>query len=186
MIETELKFPIDKRKIKRIIRLLKRMGFNGGRRVYEKTVMYDNDRQIMQTTDGRIRLRVSDDSVELSYKKPLSRKNIKREVEYEVEVSNFQTTEKILAMMGFVPTTSYERYRTTFTKGEIKVTIDEYPFANFLEIEGKKEKIKNLALELGFLLRANLTDPCDTLFQKWRKEKGLDFKPHMRFEDYDK
>jgi len=77
MIETELKFPIDKRKIKRIIRLLKRMGFNGGRRVYEKTVMYDNDRQIMQTTDGRIRLRVSDDSVELSYKKPLSRKNIK-------------------------------------------------------------------------------------------------------------
>jgi len=34
MIEAELKFPIDKRKIKRIIRLLKRMSFNGGKKVY--------------------------------------------------------------------------------------------------------------------------------------------------------
>lgn len=109
----------------------------------------------------------------------------KTEIEYEVDVSDFDTTEKILEMMEFTPTTSYERYRTVLV-GAVKITIDEYPFSSFIEIEGEKKNIKKVALHLGFDLKDNLIDPCDTLFQKWRAKRGLSFKPHMMFEDYDK
>ncbi len=74
--------------------------------------MYDSPSQIMQITDGRIRLRKSGEDTILTYKKPLSRKGIKKEIEYETKVSDFNIMEKIFGMMEFTKTTSYERYRT--------------------------------------------------------------------------
>jgi adenylate cyclase class 2 len=187
MLEIELKFQIKSEEIKKIIKLLKQVGFSvTEKRTYEKTVMYDNLQQIMQITDGRIRLRASGKKYKLSYKKPITRKGIKKEIEYEVVVSDFTTAEKILEMMEFKPMTSYERYRTTLERNHIEVTIDEYPFASFIEIEGEEKEIMELAALLGFLPENNLTESCDTLFQRWRKEKGLSFKPHMLFKDYDK
>ena len=56
----------------------------------------------------------------------------------------------------------------------------------FIEIEGEENKIIEIASKLNLNLKKNLTDACDTLFQQWRKERGLPFKPHMKFEDYDK
>lgn len=185
-VEIELKFLIRLDDIKKITAFLKKKGFRiTQKRTYEKTVMYDNPQQLMRATDGRIRIRIIGKSCEFSYKKPLTRKGIKKEEEYEVVVSDFSKLEKILEKMDFKPVSSYERYRTRLEKDHIEVTIDEYPFALFVEIEGEEEKIKKLAQELGFSLENNLTDSCDTLFQKWRSKKGLPFKPHMRFEDYD-
>ncbi len=188
MIEIELKFKIEENQINSILENLQRIGFSFGHsRFYEKTVMFDNKDKIMQKTDGRIRLRSSGDLIELGYKKPLTREGIKKEIEYEVSVSDFELTEKILKEMGFYPTTSYERYRTLLIdNNKTKVTIDEYPFAVFIEIEGEENKIIEIASKLDLNLKKNLTDACDTLFQQWRKERGLPFKPHMRFEDYDK
>jgi len=187
MVEIELKFQIKPKDAQKIIKLLKKAGYLVTQeRTYEKTVMYDNPQRIMQKTDGRVRLRVSGKRSELSYKKPLTRDGVKKEIEYEAVVLNPDAIEKILEMMEFNPTTSYERYRTALKKDHIKVTVDEYPFANFIEIEGEEKEIKNLAKKLGFSLRDNLTDSCDTLFQRWRKGKGLPFKPHMLFKDHDK
>lgn len=189
MIEIELKFQIDKKDTQKIIESLKSLGYVLEMpRVYEKTVMYDNPQRIMQTTNGRIRLRASGKKYELCYKKPIAHNGVKTEIEHEVKVSDFDTTKKILEMMEFTPATSYERYRTVLVSadGAVKITIDEYPFSSFMEIEGGEENIKKIALDLGFDFKDNLTDPCDTLFQKWRKERGLPFKPHMLFKDYDK
>lgn len=188
MIEIELKFRIQTENIRELTRLLKHNNFSLRiQRTYEKTVMYDNPYLVMQTTNGRIRLRLSGSRCELSYKRPLARSGVKKEIEYEVRVSDFEVAEKILEMMEFWPVTSYERYRTVFTSknGGVKVAIDEYPFAVFFEIEGKKKNIKRLACKLGFSLKDNLIDPCDTLFQKWRVARSLPFKSHMLFKNYE-
>jgi len=183
MIEIELKFEIEN--TERIIQTLKEGGFVSKReRTYEKTVMYDNPTNLMQVTDGRVRVRQSGDRVEFSYKIPITRSGIKQELEHEVVVSNFSELEKILEKMEFTPTTSYERYRTELEKDGMKATIDDYPFATFLELEGPEDKIKTAAEGLGFDLKDNLTDSCDTLFTKWRQERGLKPVPHMRFDDY--
>lgn len=188
MIEIELKYQIDKKKVKSLLDALKIMNFVVGKRNYEKTVMFDNPDQTMQVTDGRIRLRQTGDSAELSYKKPITRNGIKREIEHEVIVSDFKITEKILKEMLFTPVSSYERYRITakdFTE-KIKVTIDEFPFADFIEIEGPEKLILSLSDELKLNKTKNLTKSCDTLFQEWRTVKGLDFKSHLLFNDFDK
>ena len=91
--------------------------------------------------------------------------------------------------MGYAPTTSYEKYTTPFKlKGhpDILLEIQKYPFENFLEIEGRKEEIEKVAKKMGFDTKDALIKPVDTLFTEWRLAKGLPFKPHMTFKDYDK
>lgn len=186
MIEKELKFLINDAQA--ISKKISSISFAlTTPRTYEKSVMFDNSEKLMQITDGRIRVRTSDNKIEFAYKKPVTREGIKQEIEYEVEVSNEKLLEKILNSMNFFETTSYERYRTEYKSDEIKITLDEYPFASYLEIEGEDEKklleiAKNLGLELG----NNLTDSCDTLFTKWRISKGLEPKKHMKFDDYER
>lgn len=188
MIEIEFKFEVDKKEIDKVLKKLKMTGYLFGKKVYEKTVMYDNPAQIMQVTDGRVRIRQTGRSTEFSYKKPLTRKGIKREIEHEVTVSDFDTTQKILEMLEFRPVSSYERYRTTILspQKDIKVTVDEFPFANYLEIEGDEKKIRKLVRILGFSLNKNITKSCDSLFQEWRSSRGLPFRPHLLFSDFNK
>lgn len=184
MTEIELKFEIKDKKT--IVSSLIKLGFKIKKeKTYEKTVMFDNPQKIMQTTDGRVRLRQTGKKIEFSYKKPITREGIKKEIEYEVEVSDFKKMTKILEMMEFTQTTSYERYRTEFEKNGVKATIDEFPFATFLEIEGPENKIKNIAIDLGFNLNDNITDSCDTIFTKRRLAKGLKPIPHIKFDDYE-
>lgn len=182
-IETELKFKIAN--LKSFKKRLISCGYQMIRpRTYELSVMYDNRSGLMQQTNGRIRLRQSGELVELAYKRPIPSKGIKQEIEHEVIISKLDTMQDILNAMGFNETTSYERYRTTYTKDNLKLTIDEYPFANFLEIEGNRNSILVHAVSLGFPLAENLTDPCDTLFTRWRESRGLKPVKHMRFDDY--
>ena len=188
MIEIEFKFEINKREIDKVLKALRAEKYLFGKRVYEKTVMYDNPAQIMQKTDGRIRLRQTGNSTEFSYKKPLTREEIKKEIEHEVVVSDFDTIQKILEMLEFSPVSSYERYRTTILSPskDIKVTIDEFPFTNYLEIEGGENKIRELVKTLRLSPDKNITKSCDSLFQEWRATNGLPFKPHLLFSDFDK
>jgi len=155
------------------------------KRAYEKTVMFDNPQKIMQITDGRVRVRIRRPGrAEFSYKKPLKRAGIKREIEYETRIEEPEELIKILREMEFFPTTSYERYRTTYRINSCEVTLDEYPFASFVEIEGKRKAITQTALLLGFKPEDSLDKSCDTLYTEWRKALGKPLKPHLLFSDY--
>lgn len=187
-IEVEYKFFVDDKES--LIKILDRKTKNKKPRQYQSSVMFDNPAGLMQVTDGRIRVRTLGKSGNkvLTYKKPLPPKNgAKREIEYEISFQDPNgQIEKILEAMEFTPTTSYERYQTSWEINGVHVTLDEYPYADIIEIEGEKERIERLAKELGFDTRKGLTKPVDTLFQEWRKKRGLPFKPHMRFNDFDK
>ncbi|HCC60312.1 MAG: hypothetical protein A2402_01435 [Candidatus Staskawiczbacteria bacterium RIFOXYC1_FULL_37_43] len=161
--------------------------FNGsGKRVYQKTVMFDNKQELMQKTNGRIRLRQDDDITTLSYKLPIPSDTVKKEIEWETKIDNWQVGEELLKAMGFEESTSYEKYRTSFRYKDSKIEVDEYPFANFVEIEGDEDSVKKIALDLGFDLAKALIKPCDTLFNEWRAKKGLLSTNKMFFSNYDK
>lgn len=186
-IEVELKFKIDDNQIKKIIA---NQDIATEKEVYQKTVMFDNADKLMEHTDGRIRLRQQGNKISLSYKRPLpSVGNEKKEVELETEVGNFEVMSNILRMMGYAPATSYEKHTTPFKLKEcpnVFLEIQKYPFETFLEIEGEKEEIEKVAKQLGFDAKDAFIKPVDTLFAEWRTTKGLPFKPHMTFRDYDK
>jgi adenylate cyclase class 2 len=152
--------------------------------------MFDNPQNLMQITNGRVRVRYVGEQGEkiLTYKRPIKSKNgAKREIEYEIEFKDkSEQTENILKLMEFSPVSSYERFQTKWQIGGVKVTLDEYPYANFIEIEGAFSKIKKLTQDLGFKIKESLTKPVDTLFKEWRESKGLPFKAHMKFDDFNK
>lgn len=186
-IEVELKFKIDNNQIKIISA---NPDIIIGKEVHQKTVMFDNADKLMEHTDGRIRLRQQGNKISLSYKRPLpSIGNEKKEVEFETEIGNFEVMSNILRMMGYAPSTSYEKYTIPLKlnyQPDIHIEIQKYPFEIFLEIEGKKEEIEKAAKQLGFDAKDALNKPVDTLFTEWRSSKNLPFKPHMTFKDYDK
>lgn len=187
-IELEYKFTVlDKRAL---VSLLDKKYSKKKNRQYQSSVMFDNPSGLMKVTDGRIRVRTlgEDGKKTLTYKRPLPPKDeAKREIEYEIKFYDKSgNIEKILEAMEFTPSSSYERYQTSWEAGEAHITLDEYPYGVFIEIEGPKDKIERVASELSFSLEDGLTKPADTLFQEWRKERGLPFKPHMNFTDYGK
>ena len=187
-IETEYKFKIENKE--NIIDILNRIAEKSYDREYQSNIMYDNKDELMQKTNGRVRLRyLGDDGRKvLTYKKPLESVNgTKREIEYEINFNDKEEQiEKILNAMEFHITTSYERYRTEWKMNDTHITLDEYPFANFIEIEGEQKNIEEVASILKLDFNKALDKPADTLFQEWRKEHNLSFKGQMRFEDYDK
>jgi len=187
-LEIEYKFKIENKK--EIENTLNEIAEKSYDRQYQSNIMYDNKDGLMQTTNGRVRLRLLGDTGNkvLTYKKPLESVNgAKREIEYEINFSDKdEQIEKILNAMEFHITTSYERYRVEWKIGKTHITIDEYPFADFIEIEGEQEDIEEIAKKLGLNFENALDKPADTLFQEWRKARGLGFKGEMRFEDYDK
>ncbi|MDD2840426.1 MAG: class IV adenylate cyclase [Rickettsiales bacterium] len=187
-LEIEYKFKINnKKEVKNILDKIAEKSYN---RQYQSNIMFDNKDGLMQTTNSRVRLRLLGDTGNkvLTYKKPLESVNgAKREIEYEINFSDKdEQIEKIINAMEFHITTSYERYRTEWKIGKVHITIDEYPFADFVEIEGEQEEIEEVAKKLELDFKNALDKPADTLFQEWRKEKGLGFKTEMRFEDYNK
>lgn len=186
-IEVEYRFEVKEKKD--LIRLLDKLSDGKVNRNYQLNVMFDNPLGLMQNTNGRIRIQTTGKHNKvLTYKKPIKTKSsVNKEIEYEIEfVDKNKQIEKILRSVDFAPTTSYERYRTQWSIGKVAVTLDEYPFTDLIEIEGSQKEIKRLSEILGFDPRHGLTKPCDTLFQEWRKERGLSFKPYMRFNDFDK
>ena len=187
MIEIELKYQITAEKLEELKEQILSLGFTiAFARVYEKNVLYDNPQNLMQISDGRIRLRQTGDKTEFCYKKPIKDDSgIKKEIEHQVNTSSFAITETILKMIEFKPNYAYERFRTKYTNGEVEIVLDEFPFANFVEIEGAEDKILAVGERLGLDFKDNINDSCDNLFASWRKEQGLEPTNMMTFDTFD-
>ncbi len=145
-------------------------------RVLERNVRYD-------TADGRLaasgqvlRLR-QDTRVRLTYKDQgaaLENDALTR-FEAEVEVSDFDTTQTILAKLGYTPSMAYEKYRTTYTLDEVEVALDELPLGSFVEIEGEVDAIEQAVARLGLSAARRYPHSYAKLFDHARHNLGLAF-----------
>ncbi len=182
--EIELKFEIENYR-EMVEELLKISDFQSS--AYELTVMYDQGKKLFDL-DARLRLRkildlkTNEETTEISYKKPKTREGIKVEEEYETMVERFDEMEKILKNIGFSSVSSYERIRDTFNFDNVKITLDSFPFGDYLEIEGEKEKIKKLAKDLDFDLSENITKSCDDIYADICNKEGRKVSNHIKFE----
>lgn len=161
-------------------------------RAYEKTTMLDNSFGQMQREDARLRVREirkkKDDTIskiEFSYKKRLRADGgIKQEEEIETafatDVGSFLG---ILNKMGYVITTSYERYRETYRTLDAKITLDEFPFGYVLEIEGGERSIEGICKELGLAPSKSYPLSCDDAYVELCEKKGTKPKDHILFDD---
>lgn len=175
MQEIEVKIlEIDRQKVVKTLTGL------GAEKVFDGevlTLFFDfQDGQIHKRKDV-LRLRKEQDNVELTYKKIQAGGTVKVAEESSVQVSDLETTLKILQNLGLSVTQKMQKHRISFKLGSVRFDIDrysdEYAFIpEFLEIEGPLDCIRKYAEILGFREKDCLPWSTDELIRHYSaKEK---------------
>ena len=132
-----------------------------------------------------IRLRQSNDKVELTVKNIYNKSDskIQKVMEYEITTNSFEDTNLLLNSLGLIRRNYQEKIRHSFEYKDAKIEIDKWPMINpYLEIECDneeviKEVISLLDLDKYDIVSMNTTDVY--------KRSGIDIlsMPELRFDD---
>ena len=146
-------------------------------RVFERNVRYENAEKTLTERGIVVRLR-QDTTAKLTYKEPAdfpAVDGIQSRREWEVEVNDFDTMEAILARLGYYPQLVYEKWRATYTLGQVEIVLDELPFGNFLEIEGTPDDIYQAIAALQLQDAPRYAASYLILFDRVKQTLHLDF-----------
>lgn len=145
-------------------------------RAFEKNTVFDTPRKKLKKRKKLLRLRKINDRNVLTFKQPAespgssviaaptARYKIREEI--ETEVPDFETMEKIILGLGYVPVFIYEKYREEFEKDGVHLMLDETPIGNYIEIEGGAAAIDQAAQLLGFATGDYITANYRKLFKR--------------------
>ena len=176
-IEIETKFHV--RDLKKIETRLQALGAQRVQpRQFEQNLRFDLPDGSLRKTYRVLRLR-QDEKAVLTYKGPGSNAvdGIRAREEWEVIVSDFATTQKILESLGYDIQFIYVKYRTTYTLENSHVMLDEMPFGLFVEIEGEKQSdVLTLAEHLNLDKDGAIPDSYQVLFERVKDALGLSFR----------
>lgn len=128
-------------------------------------MLYDDASGSLRRAGVLLRLRRAAGRAVVTYKgKVAERADVKAREELEVEVSDADAFEAILAAIGLLPCFRYQKYRETYGHGNAEIVIDETPVGTFLEIEADPAEIHALAQALGFSREDYVLDSYVALF----------------------
>ncbi len=154
-------------------------------RVYERNIRYEDAAGTL-TPDGIV-LRLRQDSrARLTYKGPAAQDTpgLQSRYEAEVTVDDFETMDLILRQLGFRPFMVYEKYRTTYALVDTEIVLDEMPYGQFVEVEGRSEAIEAALDSLGLAGGRRLEQSYGQLFDFVRVHLGLTF-TDLTFENFE-
>lgn len=154
-------------------------------RVHEVNLRFDTSDGELKRGYRVLRLR-QDEAAHLTYKGPgdiLDGVRLRQELEFEV--SDFSTARAFLLALGYQVDVMYEKYRTTYSLGDVLITLDEMPYGDFIEIEGPDgSSIRLVAEQLELDWEARILDSYILLFERVRDALGLEFQ-HLSFENFE-
>lgn len=121
---------------------------------FQKRFVYDFNPIV---SNKWIRLRTNGKRTTLTIKE-LTNKTVDGTKELEIEVSDFDDTNKILNELGYIARNYQENKRITYMFDDIEIDIDTWPLIpTYVEIEGKnKECIDNFIKKLS-ICKKNIT-----------------------------
>ena len=120
-------------------------------RVYERNVRFDTPDGALLQRQELLRLR-QDTRSRLTFKGPAAEdttSEAKVREEIELEIGDFERLSTVLQRLGFMPVQVYEKYRETYRWRNVEIVLDEMPFGDFIELEGKENALKEVASALG-------------------------------------
>ena len=143
-------------------------------RVHEINLRFDTrDRQLAQASQV-LRLRL-DREARLTFKGAGKEQDgVQLRQELEFVVSDFDTARAFLEALRYEVAFLYEKYRATYTLGDVLVTVDEMPFGFFAEIEGPDvPRIHAAANRLELDWEARILESYTVLFDRLKASLGL-------------
>lgn len=149
-IETEVKLRLPSAEAGRA--LLARLGARlEAERHFEDNRLFDDAQGTLIRQGCVLRVRRAGGRGVLTFKGPKRVvEGIRSREEIELEVSDADAFEQLLAAMGYRASFRYQKYREIYSYGEVEIVLDETPIGCFLEIEGKEAGIRATAAALGF------------------------------------
>jgi adenylate cyclase class 2 len=182
-MELEVKFYLSNRK-----ELEEKLIVQGGQlkdpRVHEINLRFDTPDQSLLNTGRLLRLRL-DKRARVTYKGLGSIESGARlRQELEFTVSDFDTARALFEALGYQVYMMYEKYRTTYTLGDLEVVLDEMPYGDFAEIEGPDgQSIQTAAQRLDLNWDTRILDSYTVLFERVRAQLGVGFRD-LSFENF--
>jgi adenylate cyclase class 2 len=151
---------------------------------FEYNLRFDDADNSLSRQKSRLRLR-QDNKAKLTFKSKPKIKDREFKVlgELEVVVSDFETMKQILELLGFFPRQIYEKQRETFTLNDCELCLDVMPYGNFLEIEGGKESIRQVADQLGLQWEKRIVHGYLSIFADLKERLKFPFSD-LTFENF--
>ncbi len=150
MNEVEIRDLIDNVDI--TISTLKENGFKKLKEIKQLDMIFDTEDARLFREGRKIRIRIEDNKVELTYKGNFSEKlNVSERSELNIDIKDIDINNYniFLTSLGYPLCFKIQKNRQLWEKDDIQITIDEWPIiGNILEIEGDEEKIIKIAKEL--------------------------------------
>jgi adenylate cyclase, class 2 len=145
-------------------------------RAPETNIRFENQDNSLHAQKILLRLRHSD-TVTLTYKSkpPVPDPDFKVHHEIEVIISDFEAMRWILESIGFHPAQVYEKIRATWRINTTLLCLDQMPYGDFIEIEGKPDNIRQVAKDLGFEWKDRILFNYLEIFEILKKQLGLQF-----------
>lgn len=134
-IEIEKKYSLNERQREHILENLLEINAEFKGEDFEENSIFQSD--FLLENGGILRIRKTAGKTILTYKKRIRNESaVKQQIEYETEIGDADTIEKIIENLGVEKTLVYEKRRKTWRFRDVEIVLDELPFGNFMEIEG--------------------------------------------------
>jgi adenylate cyclase class 2 len=176
--EIEIKLPVhDPRALRR---RLAELGFRrASKRYFERNALLDFPDRKLRKKGSLLRLRSEPGRSLLTFKGPrIGAGRFKERVEIEARVHDAPETAGIFEALGLRVAFRYEKYRTLYRRRtdppHAEVAFDETPIGVYLEIEGPKRWIDQVARALGYTTREYITASYGRLYLGWCEAHGRD------------
>lgn len=150
MVEIEVKVPVkDKAAVREAI--LRAGAQLQKERQAEDDTFFDLRSRALTLQKRALRLRRAGRKTFLTFKgTPQKSRRFKVREEHETEVRNEKALRRILRGLGFVAIFRYQKHRTVFRRGRLRISLDETPAGAFCEFEGERSDIVKFARTLGY------------------------------------
>lgn len=147
-IETEKKYRLSENQFDGIADELNNIGAKYVGEDFEENSIFGGG--ILGEQNAILRIRKTQNKTILTYKKRIRNEfAVKRQIEHETEVSDFEAIEKIVESLGLIKNLVYEKRRRTWKLKNTEIVLDELPFGFFMEIEGPVSAIAETEMLIG-------------------------------------
>lgn len=142
-------------------------------RHFEDNHLFDFPDRRLHTGHCLLRVRLTGRRSFLTYKGPPRQEDIfKTREELETELEDGPAMLQILEKIGMQVSFRYQKYRQEYALDGVHVAVDETPIGNYVEFEGSKEGIQNLAHTMGIREEQFLNASYYSLYIAYCRERG--------------
>lgn len=179
--EIEAKFPLLERAT-----LVERLEAIGAERLYPETfednILFDR-RGELRTRGAVLRVRQFGRYTIVTWKGPASYADgVKSRREVETGIESFERAVDLLDALGFRPVFRYQKLREVWRFAGSEIVLDRTPIGDFLEIEGERDQIEEIAGTLDLSMSDSIQMTYADLYRQQRRirpdlSENMIFKP---------